>query len=57
MSDKKFCKIMLHHAEWQLMYNELANVRKIDFQKVGTRGDDFSGNDGLKLVTMDDLIA
>lgn len=31
MCDTKFCQIVLYYGEWQPMYNELLDVRKIDF--------------------------
>lgn len=57
MSDTKFCEIILFYSEWQPVYNELAELRKIDFREGLPRGDDFPENAGPKLVIMDDLMA
>lgn len=39
------------------MYNELVELRKIDFREGLPRGEDFPENEGPKLVIMDDFMA
>lgn len=55
LSDTKFSRIYLYYGEWQPIYTQLPG--DIEFRESIPKTDDFSNDDGPKLVIIDDLMA